>query len=146
MGAVGSDGKIGRRGLNAVECVNIIKLLNPYLIIPVHHTTFSHYVEHIYVLQKSLKKTKHKSKLKLVKEGTTIKLENKMISADSKPSHVSQKYFTKESDVKKSSIIQLTPHSTFVPEKERQSDIYIIEGSCTIAGEVFERRTYIGST
>ena len=51
MGAVGSDGKIGRRGLNAVECVNIIKLLNPNLIIPVHHTTFSHYVEPIYVLR-----------------------------------------------------------------------------------------------
>lgn len=45
MGAVGADGNIGRRGLDATECMKIIEYLNPVLVVPVHHSTFSHYVE-----------------------------------------------------------------------------------------------------
>jgi N-acyl-phosphatidylethanolamine-hydrolysing phospholipase D len=45
MGSVGSDGKIGRRGLNAQDCLEIVKAPNPDRITPVHHTTFSMYVE-----------------------------------------------------------------------------------------------------
>lgn len=77
MGSVGSDGKVGRRGLNSEECLRIVELLKPSLTIPVHHSTFSHYVEPISVLQKLSAKTKYKSKIKILKESSTIKLKTK---------------------------------------------------------------------
>ncbi|WP_419788747.1 MBL fold metallo-hydrolase [Mucilaginibacter sp. X4EP1] len=74
MGSVGSDGKIGRRGLNAQDCLKIVKALNPDRITPVHHTTFSMYVEPISVLQQTLDTTKYKSRLSIIKTGGIIKL------------------------------------------------------------------------
>jgi N-acyl-phosphatidylethanolamine-hydrolysing phospholipase D len=74
MGSVGSDGKIGRRGLNAQDCLKIVKALNPDRITPVHHTTFSMYVEPISVLQQTLDTTKYKSRLDIIKTGGIIKL------------------------------------------------------------------------
>ena len=56
MGAVGAEGSLGRRGLNAEECIRIMESLQPVLTIPVHHSTFSHYVEPISVLQKEADK------------------------------------------------------------------------------------------
>jgi len=74
MGAVGADGNIGRRGLDATECMKIIQCLNPTLIIPVHHSTFSHYVEPISVLKELSSKTKYKTRVKIIKEITIINL------------------------------------------------------------------------
>jgi N-acyl-phosphatidylethanolamine-hydrolysing phospholipase D len=74
MGSVGSDGKIGRRGLNAQDCLKIVKVLNPDRITPVHHTTFSMYVEPISVLQQTLDTTQYKSRLSIIRTGATIKL------------------------------------------------------------------------
>ena len=74
MGAVGADGNIGRRGLNAIECMKIIRCLNPILIIPVHHNTFSHYTEPIAVLQELSAKTKYKARVKIIKESSIINL------------------------------------------------------------------------
>jgi N-acyl-phosphatidylethanolamine-hydrolysing phospholipase D len=74
MGSVGSDGKIGRRGLNAQDCLKIVKTLNPDRITPVHHTTFSMYVEPISVLQQTLDTTQYKKRLSIIKTGDTIKL------------------------------------------------------------------------
>lgn len=74
MGSVGSDGKIGRRGLNAQDCLKIIETLNPDMITPVHHTTFSMYVEPINELQKTLDATAYKNRLKIIKTGGIIKL------------------------------------------------------------------------
>jgi len=74
MGSVGSDGKIGRRGLNAQDCLKIVKALNPDRITPVHHTTFSMYVEPISVLQQTLDTTQYKKRLSIIKTGATIKL------------------------------------------------------------------------
>lgn len=74
MGAVGADGNIGRRGLDATDCMKIIKCLSPTLIIPVHHSTFSHYVEPISILQELSTKTKYKKRVKIIKESSIINL------------------------------------------------------------------------
>ena len=74
MGSVGSDGKIGRRGLNATDCLKIVEALNPAMITPVHHSTFSMYVEPISVLQDTLDKTPYKNRLHIIKTGDILKL------------------------------------------------------------------------
>ena len=74
MGSVGSDGKIGRRGLNAQDCLHIANVLNPNEIIPVHHTTFSMYIEPISVLKDTMDTTSFKHKLHILKTGQTVKL------------------------------------------------------------------------
>jgi N-acyl-phosphatidylethanolamine-hydrolysing phospholipase D len=74
MGAVGSDGKIGRRGLNSGDCLRIITLLDPGTVIPVHHTTFSMYVEPISVLRETLDTTAYKDRLRLPQPGSIIEL------------------------------------------------------------------------
>lgn len=73
MGAVGSNGSLGRRGLNADDCIKIIEVLNPKLIIPVHHSTFSHYVEPIAVLKTKFPQRRN-HKLIIPPVGKTINL------------------------------------------------------------------------
>ena len=145
MGAVGADGKIGRRGLNAKECIKIIKQLNPFLTVPVHHSTFSHYVEPISVLQKLSAKEKIKPQIKIIKESSTIKLESKMTTLNPNNAKFDQHYFTNKSDYKNSSLVKLRPHASFTIEKEKQSDIYLIEGSISIDGETYQSGTYIST-
>lgn len=74
MGAVGADGHIGRRGLNTAETLQIIRLLQPSLIIPVHHTTFTHYVEPVSVLYNAVHQTPFKKRIVKVKEGKIVSL------------------------------------------------------------------------
>ncbi|UOE49219.1 MBL fold metallo-hydrolase [Mucilaginibacter sp. SMC90] len=74
MGSVGSDGAIGRRGLNAADGLHIARSLNPEMIIPVHHSTFSMYVEPISVLKDTLSKTEFGKRLHILKTGQTFKL------------------------------------------------------------------------
>lgn len=70
MGAAGN----GLRGLNAIQCLKIIETLNPKKVIPVHHTTFSHYTESISVLQNEISKTKYKNRLKIIALGAIVEL------------------------------------------------------------------------
>lgn len=74
MSAVGSDGKIGRRGLNAADCLHIANTLHPASIIPVHHSTFSMYVEPISVLRDTLDRSPFKRRLHILQTGETIAL------------------------------------------------------------------------
>lgn len=74
MGAVGSDGNIGRRGLNAEDCLHIARVLDPHKIIPVHHSTFSMYVEPVSVLKELMDTTSFKSKLRILQTGDVAKL------------------------------------------------------------------------
>lgn len=74
MGSVGSDGKIGRRDLNASDCLMIANTVNPAHIIPVHHSTFSMYVEPISVFKDTLSKTKFRKRLHILKAGEITKL------------------------------------------------------------------------
>lgn len=75
MGAVGSDGDLGRRGMNWVDCLHLAKVLNPTAIIPVHHSTFSMYVEPISVLKLTASPTIFGNRLRILKTGATAKLE-----------------------------------------------------------------------
>lgn len=70
MGAVG----YGKRGLSAAACLKIIEALDPKRIIPVHHTTFSHYTEPISVLEDLISKTKYKKRLSVIDLGVMTKL------------------------------------------------------------------------
>ncbi|NML37247.1 hypothetical protein HHL17_08550 [Chitinophaga sp. G-6-1-13] len=74
MGAVGSDGSIGRRGLNSQDCLKIIETLHPDVIAPVHHSTFSMYIEPIATLQKTLDTTAYAKRLKIVPAGKVVVL------------------------------------------------------------------------
>ncbi|NSL88291.1 MBL fold metallo-hydrolase [Chitinophaga sp. Mgbs1] len=74
MGAVGTDGTLGRRGLNAEDCLKIIEALHPAKIIPVHHSTFSLYVEPVSHLQQLLDKTPYSRQLQVIPAGATVKL------------------------------------------------------------------------
>ena len=49
MGAVGVDGALGRRSMNAEEGLALVRQLNPVLALPIHHSTFGHYREDIAV-------------------------------------------------------------------------------------------------
>jgi N-acyl-phosphatidylethanolamine-hydrolysing phospholipase D len=73
VGAVGADGNIGRRGLNAKETIKIIKELKPKRTIPVHHSTFSHYVEPVQVLKDLAGKEKLNKRINVLKENATIR-------------------------------------------------------------------------
>lgn len=70
---MGAPGK-GKRGLDAVQAIQIITALDPKKIIPVHHTTFAHYSEPITVLESEISKTKYKNKLQVLSLGSVAKL------------------------------------------------------------------------
>lgn len=70
MGGVGN----GKRGLDAIQSLKIISALDPKKIIPVHHTTFSHYSESINVLETEVSKTKFKKRLLIIPLGDVEKI------------------------------------------------------------------------
>ncbi|KAA2240053.1 hypothetical protein F0L74_28180 [Chitinophaga agrisoli] len=74
MAAVGSDGNIGRRGMNWVDCLHMANVVNPGKIIPVHHSTFSMYVEPISVMKLTFADTRFGKSLRVLKTGETAKL------------------------------------------------------------------------
>jgi L-ascorbate metabolism protein UlaG (beta-lactamase superfamily) len=51
IGAVGRDGPWGRMTLDAREALDVLALFAPARMIPIHHHTFSHYVEPVDALQ-----------------------------------------------------------------------------------------------
>jgi N-acyl-phosphatidylethanolamine-hydrolysing phospholipase D len=74
LGAVGVDGPWGLMTLDAREAVRLVELFEPYIIIPIHHHTFSHYVEPIRVFQGKLRNSTYENRLILLHEGETINL------------------------------------------------------------------------
>lgn len=50
MGGVGGDGALGLRTMNAEELMSLVALVQPRLVVPIHHTTFGHYREPIAAL------------------------------------------------------------------------------------------------
>jgi L-ascorbate metabolism protein UlaG (beta-lactamase superfamily) len=51
LGAVGGDGALGLRTMDAAEALELTKRVAPGLVVPIHHTTFGHYREPIVALQ-----------------------------------------------------------------------------------------------
>ena len=75
LGAVGMDGPWGLMTLNANEATRLVELMEPQAIIPIHHHTFSHYIEPIGAFQKELQYSKYEKSLSLLHEGKTISLD-----------------------------------------------------------------------
>lgn len=69
MGAVGIDGPYDMLTLNSEEAIKVYSLFNSKYIIPIHHSTFSHYVEPISVFDEEFKKADNADMLILLKEG-----------------------------------------------------------------------------
>lgn len=51
MGGVGGDGGRGLRTMNAEEAMELVRRVEPKLVMPIHHTTFAHYREPIEALE-----------------------------------------------------------------------------------------------
>ncbi|MCY1014952.1 MBL fold metallo-hydrolase [Pyxidicoccus sp. MSG2] len=72
--AVGVDGPLGRRSMDAEEALKLITLLNPRRVIPIHHTTFGHYREPVRALEQRAEKAGVGGRLQLPREGEAIDL------------------------------------------------------------------------
>jgi L-ascorbate metabolism protein UlaG (beta-lactamase superfamily) len=77
LGAVGIDGPYGQMTLDAAEAARVADLFEADTIIPIHHHTFSHYVEPIEVLQARLRGTPHEQALHVLREGETLSLQSR---------------------------------------------------------------------
>jgi N-acyl-phosphatidylethanolamine-hydrolysing phospholipase D len=81
LGAVGVDGPYGLMTLTAEEAMRVVDLFEADAIIPIHHHTFSHYVEPIEVLQARLRGTSHEHVLHILREGETLQLEPRKLKS-----------------------------------------------------------------
>jgi N-acyl-phosphatidylethanolamine-hydrolysing phospholipase D len=77
LGAVGIDGPYGQMTLDAAEAARVADLFSADAIIPIHHHTFSHYVEPIEVFQSRLRGTPHERALHVLREGETLSLQSR---------------------------------------------------------------------
>jgi L-ascorbate metabolism protein UlaG (beta-lactamase superfamily) len=74
MGAVGVDGLLGRRSMDAEDGMSLLALMRPTLFIPIHHTTFGHYREPIAVLLGRAESAGLGQRLRVPAEGDTVEL------------------------------------------------------------------------
>ena len=75
IGAVGRDGPWGRMTMDAVEAVKLMRLFAPAVTIPIHHHTFSHYVEPVDALVTLLAGSPDAACLRVLTEGDSLELE-----------------------------------------------------------------------
>jgi L-ascorbate metabolism protein UlaG (beta-lactamase superfamily) len=66
------DGPWGLMTLNSEEAIKLADLMEPQAIIPIHHHTFSHYVESVNLFQERLQDSKYGKRLFILREGETI--------------------------------------------------------------------------
>jgi L-ascorbate metabolism protein UlaG (beta-lactamase superfamily) len=74
VGAVGRDGPWGRMTLDAPEALRLIELFAPATTIPIHHHTFSHYVEPIDELVTLASSGAAGARLRVLNEGEKLRL------------------------------------------------------------------------
>ena len=72
LGGVGGDGKIGLRSMTAEEAVALTRVVNPRQVVPIHHTSFSHYREPIQALVQRAEEAGMASLFKFPVEGVAI--------------------------------------------------------------------------
>lgn len=75
IGAVGRDGPWGRMTMDAAEARRLMDLFAPARIIPIHHHTFSHYVEPVDALVRLVAATPLAARLHVLREGEQVKLQ-----------------------------------------------------------------------
>jgi L-ascorbate metabolism protein UlaG (beta-lactamase superfamily) len=74
MGGVGGDGGLGLRSMNALEALELVRRLDPRLVVPIHHTTFAHYREPIEALQQRAAESGEAARFRFVREGESAAL------------------------------------------------------------------------
>ena len=74
LGAVGMDGPWGLMTLDSEEAIKLVVLMEPQAIIPIHHHTFSHYIEPISFFQEKINKSEYKNRLFIFNEGEKLDL------------------------------------------------------------------------
>lgn len=74
IGAVGRGGPWGRMTLDAEEAARLMGLFEEATTAPVHHHTFSHYVEPVQILEDRLRGTPEASRLVVLREGDEVPL------------------------------------------------------------------------
>ncbi len=72
MGAVGKDGPWGLMTLGSEEASKVVEIIQPTVVIPIHHHTFSHYTEPISLLAEKL--SNNPAQLQVLSEGQTTTL------------------------------------------------------------------------
>ena len=72
LGAAGEGGPLGRLTMDANDAVRLAVLLQPTLIVPIHHHTFSHFTEPVAVFERKLKGARFFGHLVVLKEGESI--------------------------------------------------------------------------
>lgn len=74
IGAVGDGGPWGRMTLDGSEAARLAKLFQPGTVIPIHHHTFSHYVEPVTVFEKAMDTAGTSIRTVVLSEGEEFKL------------------------------------------------------------------------
>jgi L-ascorbate metabolism protein UlaG (beta-lactamase superfamily) len=74
MGGVGGDGGFGLRTMNADEAIQLVRRIQPGLVIPIHHTTFAHYREPIEALQQRAEQSGLARLFRFLREGQSLTL------------------------------------------------------------------------
>jgi L-ascorbate metabolism protein UlaG (beta-lactamase superfamily) len=74
MGGVGGDGDRGLRTMDADEAIELVRRIDPHLVIPIHHTTFGHYREPIEALEQRAAESGEASRFRFLHEGERASL------------------------------------------------------------------------
>lgn len=69
LGGVGAGGPLGRISLDAAEAVEVVRVVAPAMVVPLHHSTFSLYREPIEAFRHALLQSGLRAKLLLLTEG-----------------------------------------------------------------------------
>jgi N-acyl-phosphatidylethanolamine-hydrolysing phospholipase D len=75
LGGVGGDGGRGLRTMNADEAIELVRRVEPSLVIPIHHTTFAHYREPIEALQQRAQEVGQAGRFRFLREGESFALQ-----------------------------------------------------------------------
>lgn len=74
LGAVGSDGPLGLKTMDAEEATAAVVALRPALVIPIHHTTFGHYREPVSAFQQRALAAGVGDRVRVLREGEKTSL------------------------------------------------------------------------
>ncbi|MDP8999590.1 MAG: hypothetical protein M3O46_05705 [Myxococcota bacterium] len=74
LGGVGGDGDLGLRTMNSEEAISLVRLLDPKMVVPIHHTTFAHYREPIEALMQRADEAGLSSRFRFPTEGKIVSL------------------------------------------------------------------------
>jgi N-acyl-phosphatidylethanolamine-hydrolysing phospholipase D len=69
MGGVGGDGERGLRTMNADEALELVRRVEPAVVMPIHHTTFAHYREPIEALEQRAEEKRESARFHFLRLG-----------------------------------------------------------------------------